>query len=285
MIDTLLDIWERSVKITKMSFRMVFEDKELILFPNLAILTACFYVAILFLPVYYFDLLDYFDNLLFVSAFTIISYIGAAIIITFFEVCVVNTCRARFSGGNATFRESIVFASSRFWTIIKWGIVSGTVMSILKAIQSLTSRSLIGSLIAWMTKKAWALATAFVIPIIVYENIGSGKAISRSMEILRKTWGENLFRYFGLGFVQFLCNLLGFMFFMIVGLFLGMSDIMRLILLGVFILYFVIVNSLFAIASHAFNTALYIYATENKVPDGFDSEVLRDAFMKKEGNG
>jgi len=45
----------------------------------------------------------------------------------------------------------------------------------------------------------WGLITAFVIPLMVYQDIGPIDAIKRSGAIFKKTWGENLIRVFGVG--------------------------------------------------------------------------------------
>src|SRR5271170_5255266 len=39
---------------------------------------------------------------------------------------------------------------------------------------------------------AWTLATAMTLPILIVEKVGPLEAISRSLDLLRRNWGENL---------------------------------------------------------------------------------------------
>ncbi len=55
----------------------------------------------------------------------------------------------------------------------------------------------LGDIIAGAIGMAWAVATFFVIPVIIHEKLSPLKAIKRSVEIIRKAFGETLILKFG----------------------------------------------------------------------------------------
>lgn len=55
----------------------------------------------------------------------------------------------------------------------------------------------LGDIIAGAMGMAWAVATFFVIPVIIHEKLSPLKAIKRSVEIIRKAFGETLILKFG----------------------------------------------------------------------------------------
>ena len=209
------------------------------------------------------------------------------VIVTFFNVCVVYTAKKRFEGGNATFGESINCAVSRINLIFLWSAVSATVGIILRLIDEMAERAgRSGQILLYITRSilgmVWSIVTIFVIPGMVYYNLSPFDAIKKSFAVLKKTWGESLIRYYGLGLAQFLFILAGIILF--IPLFMALSavgifGIMAAIIAG--ILYFLIVMLVFGIASQIFNTALFVYADSGKIPSGYNEEIMEHAFHRK----
>ena len=50
----------------------------------------------------------------------------------------------------------------------------------------------------------WGIITVFVVPAMVYHDLEPFDAIKKSVEALKRTWGESLIRYVGLSSIQFL---------------------------------------------------------------------------------
>ena len=91
--------------------------------------------------------------------------------------------------------------------------MSATVSVLLKMLESTSASARFVSSILGMV---WAVITYFVVPILVVEKLGPFKAIGRSTEILKKTWGEALVGHFTLGFFKFLA-VLPFILLLVVG--------------------------------------------------------------------
>jgi hypothetical protein len=215
-----------------------------------------------------------------------IVYLGLAFIATFFNVCTVYTVKKRFEGGNATFGESISFGFSKIHLIFAWSLVSATVGLILRIIDELAERlgvvgEIVVKIITTLLGAAWSILTIFVVPAMVYKNLGPIDAIKNSASTFKKTWGENIIKAVGLGLIQFCLLLVG----VILGIILiisslAISPILSIVFVGLTVLYVLAVILIFNVATSVFNTALYVYAEKGKVPF-FSNEVMTGAFASK----
>src|SRR5262245_28462128 len=128
-------------------------------------------------------------------------------VIIFCNAALVSCALMRFSGHQPTIAAGFQAASSRLPQILGWALVSATVGMVLKAIENAHEKA--GQFISSLLGVAWTVMTYFVVPVLVVEKVGPFAAIGRSMQILRKTWGEALVGKIGLGFFVFLLSLPG----------------------------------------------------------------------------
>ncbi len=284
----------RSWEITKLSFDVIKKDKELIGFPILAGIFSLIYLIAMIFPSIISQVLkgvgiDKFGSLEYIMVF--LTYLGLAFIATFFNVCVVYTTKTRFAGGNATFGESISYAFSKTHLILSWSLLSATVGLLMNVIDQLAEKlGAIGEMVVKILNSLlgmiWSIITIFVVPGMVYHDLGPIEAIKKSVEVLKKTWGESLIRYYGLGLVSFLFVFIG----VVVGIFLtiGLSGlgIWGIVAgVGLTVAYVILVVLIFGIANTIFNTALFVYADTGKLPQGYTQEVMQGAFRQKPKRG
>lgn len=273
----------RGWAITKLSFGVIRQDSEMLLFPLLGGFFSLAYSFVIMWPTVLTQLMDPAgDSMVWGTAQTVASfaaYFGLAFIATFFNTCTVYTAKTRFSGGDATFMDSIRFALSKIHLIFMWSLVAASVGILLRALDQMADRmgtiggtvlGIVQSLLGMM----WSVLTIFVVPVMVYEGLGPIDAIKRSSEVLRRTWGESLVRHIGLGLIQFVVMIPGVLM-IVAGLVQGAS-LWPLAVLGV--LWMVVVGLAFSVANVVFNTALYEYATNGQVAGGFDSSTMQRAF-------
>jgi hypothetical protein len=284
-----MNAFSRSWEVTKLSFSIMRADKELFLFPLLGALFSFLFFLAMVVPTILASFLagnGVVGLLFWVVLFFL--YLGLALIATFFNVCVVYTVKTRLEGKNATFGESIKFAFSRFGLILAWSLVSATVGLILHAIDSLAERmggigEIIVKILSSLLGAAWAIITVFVVPGMVYKNIGPFAAIKDSVVTLKKTWGEALIQYVGLGLVEFLALLalvvIAIPLAIVALIVAGIWGLLSVVFLACLCLVTVIL--FFAVAKTVFNTALYAYATTGKTAEGFNEELLKSAFQSK----
>lgn len=285
-----MNVFQRSFQIAKLSFGAINKDKEMLLFPLFStICSIAFLIGMLF-PTIILSLWqgestpEQWQVTEYVLLF--VTYLGLAVIATFFNVCVVYTAKERFEGGNPTFFRTIGYAFSKLHLIFLWGLLSATVGVILAALKNAgkNSRS-VGARIAAeavsnVGSLAWSITTIFVVPAMVYYNLTPFKAIKKSVQTLKKTWGESIVKYLGMGIVKFLVYFL--IIIMIgVGLYftINLSLTYILITLGVGLLLIIIAALLFSCADQVFDTALFVYADKGKVPGGWNKEILSNTFQ------
>ena len=286
-----MNVFSRSWQITKVSFGVVGKDKEMIIYPILSAIFSGIYLLLLLFPTIITDYMvensdghvwEYLDIL-----WLFLSYLGSAFIATFFNVCVVFTAKTRFEGGNATVGSSLKFAMSRLGRIFQWAFLSAVVGVILNLIQNAgkNSKSLGGQIagraVSGVGKAAWSITTLFVVPVLVFHDVGPGEAMKKSWATLKKTWGESIVRYIGMGLIAFLYVLLGIAIFVALGYILytftslGFWAIV-IPILG-FVIYALVLYLVFGVATQVYNTALFIYAEKGKIPMGNSAELMKGA--------
>ena len=201
-------------------------------------------------------------------------------VVIFFNSALIGCAIIRFKGGDPVIKDGLSAALDRLPQIAGWAFVAATVGLILKAIESRSEK--VGSIVAGLLGMAWSAVTYFVVPVIVIEKAGPVQAGKRSLEILKKTWGEALTANFGIGIIVFAASLLG-IFPLLLG---GMAFAAGNATLGIIAIVFGILLLLaISLISSTLNTiiiaALYLYAAEGTVPQQFDGNLFRDAFVHK----
>jgi hypothetical protein len=288
-----MNAFSRSWLITKLTFSVINKDRELLGFAFLSFIFSVAYVVAMVVPSVLPTLMDnefsreslqvYHYGILFLA------YFGLAFIATFFNVCVVYTTKIRFEGGNATFSESLKFASARLGLIFQWSLLSATVGLILRILHDLASRlgkvgEIVAHIVIGLIGMAWSIVTIFVVPVLVYEGLGPVDAVKRSAEVIKKTWGESLIRSIGLGLIQLFVFLLIIAFAGTLTYLLAQWFSITGVMVGVAIggLMLLMAGLIFTVANAIFSTALYVYANNNQVASGFNEDVVRGAFKQKD---
>ncbi len=263
------------------------KDKKLFLFPLFGgIFSLLFLVAIFWPVVFLGSAINSLGGLGLYGVLFVI-YLGLAFISIFFNVCTVYVIKQRFEGKTARFGEAIGFAFSRIHLVFVWAIVSAIVGLILRILEDAAENigglgEIIAKIFIGMLGTAWAILTMFVIPSMVYENVGPFKAIKRSVQTINKTWGESLVKYYGLGIMQFIFLLLTVIVTIVLAVLTAPIPALMwaIIILGV--VFIIAILMFFTVANAVFNTAIYYYAEKGKVPVGYKEEVMAGAFAKKQ---
>jgi Family of unknown function (DUF6159) len=285
-----MGVWERSWYLARTSFGVIRQDKEMLWFPILSGLFSILFSVALFVPTF---LVDLNAEVLHTHSFSplqtavlFVDYFGLSFIVTFFNVCVVYTTRARLSGGDATFLDSIRFAISRVHLIAAWSLVSATVGLLLRALERLAERlgavgNILISLLRFAIASAWSITSLFVVPAMVYRDLGPLDALRDSIDTLKRHWGESLIRHFGLGFAAFVCALPALL--LLFGGFMALATFppLGIALIALGLLAFLGVVIVFNVANTVYNTALYHWATQGVIASGFDASLLAGAFTPK----
>ena len=145
---------------------------------------------------------------------TFLSYMAIAIITVFWNAAIIASAHERLTAGtNPSFSYGIKQAMKCLPQIVIWGLISGTVGLIITAFQSMQQSdnlvvSIFGHIASFIVQVAWWIATFFVVPMIVLDNIGVGESMSKSPELFKQTWGEDVVSTTGTGIINILVCLL-----------------------------------------------------------------------------
>lgn len=204
-------------------------------------------------------------------------YFATYFVIVFCNAALVSCALLRFNGETPRLSDGFKMALSRLPQIFAWALVSATVGVLLKVIENAHEK--VGEIVASLLGTAWSVMTFFVVPVLVVEKVGPVAAVGRSLSILRRAWGEAFIGNMGLNFIMFLLFIPVILLF-VVGILLlvkGMMipGIVLLVVAGIgFLMHMAVSSALHTILL----AALYQYAQDGRVPEGFDAGTMSGAF-------
>jgi hypothetical protein len=178
----------RSFQLVGQSYRILMQDKELMVLPLISGMFIVITVAAMALgfglnashlqrgPALYIPLF----------LFYVVTYaIGI-----FFQAAIVAGATERMRGGDPTVGSALAAAGRRIGPILMWAVVAATVGTVIRMIHDRVG--FIGRLIAGLMGAAWSLATFFVVPVLVLEDRSIPDSFKRSVAVFRQTWGETV---------------------------------------------------------------------------------------------
>ena len=198
---------------------------------------------------------------------TFLSYMAIAIITVFWNAAIIASAHERMTAGtNPSFSYGIKQAMKCLPQIVIWGLISGTVGLIVGLLDGMAQDDnpvvrAIGSIASLIVQVAWWMTTFFVVPMIVLDKISISESMSKSPELFKQTWGEDVVSTTGTGIINFLVCLL----IVVIGLPLGvlLGDVLGFLL----VLVGIGVSVLFFSACEAVNRAsLYYFAKTGESP-------------------
>lgn len=262
----------RGWRLTKLSLRVLSKDKELLVLPLIAfilnvILWGTLIVTIIIMPGFVFEGLGWALSVVVFFLMYVVSYFIAF----FFQAAVVGAAMIRLKGGDPTVSDGIRYAGRVVGKLFLWAVVSATVGIIIRALSERAGP--IGRFILGLIGLSWAIASYFVIPVMVFERTGVWKSLKRSVAILKGSWGEALVGNLGLGFILFLLGLAGVIPIVLVAI-ITQSLIPILIAVLAAIIYWFILALVGSAAQSILLTALYRYAVDGKVSEDFPQQYM-----------
>jgi hypothetical protein len=276
----MFEKFSRSWELVKASASVLRSDKELLIFPVLSSIAAIIVIATFAIPVF---ALRIFENGMGVGGAILgfFFYLCQYFVIFFFNSALVAAAMIRLEGGDPTVADGFNAAKSRIGPILGYAAIAATVGLILQALKNRDNNFLV-RMIGSGLGVAWTLSTFLVVPVLVQQNVGPIEAIKQSVNLLKRTWGENAIGNVGLGLVFGL---------MMVGVIIG-GVILVILAASVSAWFAITLAVLVVLAAVAlaiiqsalagiYSAALYRYATVGEAPAGFESTGMQRAFAAK----
>ncbi|MCA9331825.1 hypothetical protein KC968_02690 [Candidatus Saccharibacteria bacterium] len=284
--------------VTKSAWQVLKMDKELVMLPILSavvsVITIVGFVATALAGAYLLVNSSISDTITISSRGGDILHLLAIFVIFLLTTFVVNFFGAaitygaieRFRGNDPTVRSSVAAARRRIAPIAAFSLLTTTIGF---ALQTLEERvPLAGKIAVWLLNASWSIASMFAVPVIVMSDKTTGpfEATKKSVEIIKKTWGETAVSQIGIGIIQLFAILGWFALYVAVGatafaiggttsmaIFIGTTVVMVVCLL--------IISIVFSTLSSIAKAAIFYYATTGESPEMFNKQLLREAMTPK----
>jgi hypothetical protein len=263
----------RSIALFQTSWSILMADKKLLVFPFLSGIVSLIVLATFIIPLVIGQFFGSFISYAILFAFYLASYF----VVIFFNTALVSCVNARLQGREMSVGEAIATAFSHFTSILGWALISATVGIILSLLRE--RGGFVGRIAAAIAGGAWGLVTFFVVPVLVLENKSVFDAIKESASLIRKTWGESIIGSGSILLVFFIIGVIGFA--GVLATLLSGSIALFGIALVLFICLVIVLAVVAAAMQGIFVTALYTYARTGTVPQAFNPDLIRHAFVQK----
>ncbi len=198
----------------------------------------------------------------------IASYLVSSFVIVLFNAALVACAKIRFDGGDPTIRQGLSVAWTRAWKILQWSIIAATVGVVLRVLRQ--KGGLLGEIVSAIGGLAWGVSTYFVIPVILYEDLGPIDAIGRSLGIMRRTWGEGVTAYISTNIIFMLLSLAALPFLFVAFSVFSFSPALAVLIVASVIIYFMLLAVVGTAVDGILTAALYKFSVDGEVPRDFE---------------
>jgi hypothetical protein len=284
MLSRLSNSWE----LIKASAAVLQADKELIVFPIVSAILTLLVTLTFAIPTFLAGIIDQATTRggMPIAGYVILFlfYLAQYFVIIFSNSALIGAALIRLRGGNPTVADGFRIAFSHIGAIFGYAIISATVGVILRTIAR--RGGIVGQVVSSLIGMAWHLATYLVIPVMVAENLGPVEAIQRSVQYLKKTWGEQLAGNLGVGVIFGILLILAVL--VGVGAVIAAATTKSVILIAIVVALVVTAMLLLALISATlsgiYEAAVYRYAAEGKIDGFFRPELIQNAFRPVRGS-
>lgn len=281
MFQRLTNSWE----MVKASFRVLQQDKELLVFPIISAIGVVLVTIGFIVPFFFGNLFDsLFSGQMQIGGYLVMAayYVIQYAVIFFANTALVGAAMIRLKGGDPTVRDGLEIAARNFASILGYALIAATVGMILRS-ASERSKGL-GRFVISLLGTAWNVATYLVVPVLAVEGIGPVESIKRSASLLKKTWGEQIAGNIGIGGITALVIIA----ILLMGGALGAGaaylelGVIPIVLIGVVtVMLLVIAGLISSTLNSIYTAAVYQYATTGESGQFFDPQLVENAFRHK----
>lgn len=255
---------------------------SLLVLPAISAVTVTIAAYAIFVPVLYFDH-DLLPGKLALGLAALAMALPFTFVTTFCNVGFIAMVQMHWAGEEPSIRQGLREARRRLKTIVLWTLLTTTVGALLRALEEIPGIGAVaGRILTMVGAAAWSLATYFVVPVLVVEDVNVRQGLRRSASVFRKRWGETLTGGVTIGAAFGIltlpaCFLLGG----------GMvafesgSDTTGLVLIALAVLWAAPLLAVSSALTEMFQLVLYREATEGTLPRGLNQADLGNAIHER----
>ncbi len=280
----MFDVFRRSYGIFRESLNVLAHDKEILIFPLLSGIAMIFVFAGMIGGGWFLGL---FQAIIDQGESGTGEVLGYAVLFVwyflswfvglFFNVAVIHCAKIRLDGGDPTVADGVNASMKHLGRIATWAAISATIGLLAQIAKERGNWVL--RLFTSLGEIAWGIATFFIVPVMIFEERSIVDSIKESVNLMKRTWGEALVGSGGIGLFIFLLAVPGALP-IVLGIMIGSGGAV-VAGLGVAVLWWLTLACVSTALSGIYRAALYVYATEKRVPAGFSQEYVTGAFRTK----
>lgn len=290
----------RTWALMSQSFAVLRADKKLLLFPflsTLALLAVDAPMLASLAQVYQtggWDAVDKWTHTPQNSVALFLLYWASYSIVVFFNSALMGCASVRLEGRGPTLADGWNTALARLGSIIVWSLIAATVGY---ALSLLEERLRLPRVADKLIDFGWTMASFFVVPVLIFENLGLIDSLKRSSELVRQRWGEEVVSDFSFGTVYTVLALPGIVIIVAGMALVGIRSMFRTLqpfgigigvppaspvpLLAVGVAYLGFLMIVFSAVESIFVVALYRYATTGGAGRAFAPAAVETAFRQR----
>lgn len=264
------------------SWQVLKQDRKLIVFPLISSVILALVIVAFGVPLFATgDAQRYLSDpnrprqQLYVTLF--IFYFVSYFVMIFFNSALVACVLRQMDGDQPTIGDGFNAAWQRLPQIFGWALLTSTVGFALRLLEQRVG--FIGRIVVGLLGMAWTVTAFLVMPVLVAEGDGPIGSYRRSVEMLKRTWGEQIIGNVSFGLIF---AVLGVIPAIIVMLLAASGGPVVLVGLGaVMAIYLVALGLVQSTLQTIYQAAVYRYAADGEAPGGFDKEWIAEAFRLK----
>lgn len=265
----------RGLHLTWMSLKLLSKDPNLLALPLLALVLNGFVWLLVVVSFWALGAppTSPYSSFLYQELF--VTYLITYFLSVYFMAAIIAASNARLEGRKPTVAEGVRAANARFLRLVAWSLVASTVGVLLRlaSLRSEGASRAVGRILGY----PWPIASVFVLPAMVVEDVGPVKGFRRSRALLREKWGREQSGVLGTGVVFAILFLLGFIPFIW-----GFADVggAAILALVIAVVYWLLLAALWSVVHGTLVTALYHYATASEASLGFSWQALNHPWVR-----
>ncbi|MFI4953835.1 MAG: DUF6159 family protein [Burkholderiales bacterium] len=279
----MFDRLQRSWDLAAECWRLLMEDKTLLVFPLMSSIAMVLIVGSFALPLL--PAFGFAAGKTAPHALSSLGYLGLFLfywvqysIVIFFNTALVEVAMRRFDDEQAGVADGLRRAAALLPVILAYALIAATVGTLLRAVAERVG--ILGRIVVGLIGVGWTVATALVVPVLAAENVGPVEAIGRSAELIKKSWGEDIIGATGIGLVFgaviVLVAITGGV--LVIAAFSNRERVLGVVLAAALALAVSLLGLAQATLQGIYAAALYRFATGDPATGGIDRGLLENAF-------
>ena len=274
----------------KQTFSILSREKSLLFYPIIAGIIILLILGLLFIPaLFIFSTTGINPDTMGITGYALwilmlfAIFLVTAFVSSFFKAGIVYNATEVIKGNDPAFKDGIDAAMPKIVSIFTWAFIAATVgliLSLLRESDNPLGR-ILTEIVIGIAGAVWNLVTFFVIPVIIFEDLGAVASIKESWGLFKQTWGETVVA--GFSFVVVMIPAFLFM----VGTFFSAIFLPFEVFGGMLVLTIIIfaISAILISALQGILVALlYHYAKTGEMSPLVDRDLIEGAFVEKKGS-